>query len=329
MTEQASAGVRPDVAIRRSKLLRLGAALLVLIGWPLVVAENYLVYIATLVCLYAIGAMSLHLILRMGQISLAHAAFMGLGGYTSAVLVTAGNLPFVVGLIAGGVLAGALAAVIGPILLRLKGVFFVLVTFTLGEIVRLVFVEWISVTGGSSGIYQIPAPAPIFLDLTAYYYLALAAAVLAGLFCNRLLSSDIGRSMQAMRESESLAEANGIPILRIKAIVFVVAAVLVGFQGSLETHFIRYISPLSYDFSESLRFLVMNVIGGLNSLAGPILGALFLVLLPELLRGWVEIQWVLYGIALILIIRYMPGGLVDFAARILSLLPAARGAAAS
>jgi branched-chain amino acid transport system permease protein len=324
MSEQASVGIRFHVAIRRSKLLRAGAALLVLVGWPLVIRGNYLVYIATLVCLYAIGAMSLHLILRMGQVSLGHAAFMGLGGYTSAVLVTAADLPFVLGLFAGGAVAGMLAGLIGPILLRLKGVYFVLVTFTLGEIVRLVFVEWISVTGGSSGIYQIPAPAPLFLDLTAYYYLALAAAMLVGLFCNRLLSSDIGRAMQAMRESESLAEANGIPILRIKVVMFVVAAVLVGFQGSLEAHFIRYISPLSYDFSESLRFLVMNVIGGLNSLAGPILGALFLVVLPEMLRGWVEIQWVLYGIALILIIRYVPGGLVDFAARILAFLMAPR-----
>ena len=287
---------------------------------PLFLPESYLVHIGTLVLLNSIGAMSLNLIFRMGQVSLGHAAFMGVGGYTSALLTTLVGVPWPFAFLAAGAAGAALALLVGPIILRLTGVYFVLITFTLGEIVQLVFVEWVSLTGGSDGVYQIPPPAPFLRDPTASYYLAFTAALLCWVFCFRLLRSDIGRAVNALRESESLAETNGVPVFRVKLIIFVISSVLVALQGSLEAHFIHYISPLTYSFGESLRFAVMNVIGGLTSLVGAIIGALFMIALPELLRGWVEYQWLMFGIALVAVMRFFPGGLYELIDRALAVI---------
>jgi branched-chain amino acid transport system permease protein len=142
--------------------------------------------------------------------------------------------------------------------------------------------------------------------------------------CGRLLVSQFGDTVDAIRESESLALSNGVPVFKIKMIVFIIACGVGGVQGSLEASFVHYISPLSYGFSESLKLVVINVIGGLNTLWGPILGAIFIVALPELLRSWVDYQWVLYGLALILLMRYLPGGLFDIGELVRSLCKTAR-----
>jgi branched-chain amino acid transport system permease protein len=258
-----------------------------------------------------IGSVGFHLILRVGLVSLGHAAFAGVGGYTSVILMMSFGLPWIVCFVAGGLAAAAVALLVGPIVLRLRGVYFVLITFTLGEIVRLIFNDWQSMTGGANGISHIPPPWPALLATVNYYYLALAAALIAVTFSARLLRSDFGRKMDAIRESESLAEANGIPVFAIKVTVFAIGCTLAGLQGSLQAHFIRLISPLAYSFQESLNFLVMNVVGGSNSLAGPIVGTVFLVALPEFLRGWVEYQFILYGLILIVVMAALPGGLVE------------------
>jgi branched-chain amino acid transport system permease protein len=297
-----------------------GIVALVLVVWPFILYRTFLVYIATLVLLYIIGAVSMHLILRMGLVSLGHAAFMGVGGYASALLVTTLHLSFPLAFAVSGMSAALLALLVGPIILRLRGVYFVLVTFTLGEIMRLVFTDWATLTGGSEGFSQIPAPWPALMAIRNYYYLVLVVAILCVAFAARLLNSDIGKAIDAIRESESLAEANGIQVFRVKVTVFTIACGLVGLQGSLQAHFIHLISPLSYSFSESLNYVIFNVIGGLNTLWGPIIGAVFLVSLPELLRGWVEFQWVFYGIALILVMAWFPGGLSEIGDRLLPLL---------
>jgi branched-chain amino acid transport system permease protein len=277
---------------------------------PFVLGDSFLLYIATLVGIYAIGAMSIHLVFRVGQFSLGQAAFMGIGGYTSALLTTNLNVSWWGALVAGATASALIGAVVGPIVLRLTGVYFVLFTFTFGEFVRQIFVDWTAVTNGSEGIAGIAAPAA-FSSPTGFYYLVLGFAVLTGAICGRLLVSQFGDAVDAIRESEGLALSNGVPVFKVKIIVFVISCALVGIQGSLEASFVHYISPLSYGFGESLKLVVINVIGGLNTLWGPILGAIFIVALPELLRSWVEYQWVLYGLALILLMRYLPGGLFE------------------
>jgi branched-chain amino acid transport system permease protein len=294
-------------------------AIALALAWPLIVGPTFLLYIGTLVAMYSIGAMSLHLVFRTGQVSLGHAAFMGIGGYGSVLLTAQLGLPWPLAFLAGSVIAGLAGLAVGPIVLRLRGVYFSLFTFTFGEFVRLVFVEWTSLTGGSEGIAAIPSPAP-FTTPTGFYYLALGLALACFLFCHRLLSSSLGEAVDAVRESESLAQSNGIPVLRTRLLVFAIACAMVGLQGALEATFVHYVSPLSYAFAGSLRFLVINIIGGLTSLWGPVLGSVFIVALPELLRSWVDYQWVFYGITLIVVMRYLPGGLFELGQRGATLL---------
>lgn len=319
----AAGGAKSTTTGLRWPLLAL--ATIVLVAWPLVLRASFLHHIACLVLLYTIGAVSLHLVLRMGLVSLGHASFMGLGGYASALLVQSVGVPFVVGLVCGGLLAAAMALIVGPIILRLKGVYFVLITFTLGEVMRLVFLDWRSLTGGAEGIDKIPPPAPWLNSAETFYYLALLVAAGVCAFAYRLLRSDIGHAIDAIRESDTLAEANGIPVYRVKVLIFAISCGIVGLQGSLQAHFIHYISPQTYAFSESLNFLMMNILGGVNTLAGPIVGALVLVSLPEFLRGWVELQWVIYGLALILIMAYSPGGLAEIGGVLKRHWPSGRG----
>lgn len=290
---------------------------------PWITGETFSLYIATLVAFYAIGAMSVHLIFRVGQFSLGQAAFLGIGGYTSSLLVTELHFAWWSALLIGSALSTIIALIVGPIVLRLKGVYFVLFTFTFGEFVRQIFVDWTEVTNGSEGISAIPAPAA-FSSPTGFYYLVLAFAVLTAAVCGRLLVSQFGDAIDAIRESENLALSNGIPVFRVKITVFVISCAFVAAQGALQASFVHYISPLTYGFSESLKLVVINVIGGLNTLWGPVLGAIFIVALPELLRSWVDYQWVLYGLALILLMRYLPGGLWDIGVALKSIRDFAR-----
>lgn len=304
--------------LRRRRWLWLGVLGVLLVVWPIFVDEVFFAYIGTLVLLYTIGVTSLHLVLRTGHLSLCHAAFMGLGGYTSALLTTRLGWPFALAFVASGVVPAAVALVVGPIVLRLRGVYFVLITFTLGEIVRLVFNEWQSLTGGADGIFRIPPPSPLLVDKRAYYYFALAMATMCVGVVARILSSQTGRYIDSIRESERLAQSSGVPILRFKVMIFGIACGLVGLQGSLLAHFITFVAPGSYTFNESLNLVVMNVIGGMGGLTGPLIGAAFLTALPELLRGWVELQRVLYGVVLMLVMLFVPGGLIEIGRRLLS-----------
>jgi branched-chain amino acid transport system permease protein len=197
-------------------------------------------------------------------------------------------------------------------------VYFVLITFTLGEVVRLIFNEWQSLTGGADGIFRIPPPHPLLMDKRAYYYFALVMAVLCVGVVARVLASQTGRYVDAIRESERLAQSSGVPILRFKTVIFCIACGLVGLQGSLLAHYIHFIAPGSFTFNESLNLLVMNVIGGMGGLAGPLAGAAFLTALPEVLRGWVELQRLLYGIVLIVVMLFVPGGLMEIGRRMLA-----------
>lgn len=288
----------------------------VLLVWPWLTEDKFFHHVGVALCLTSIGAASLHLIIRTGHVSLAHAAFMGVGAYACVLTVMKLQLPWAIGLLVGAGAAGLLGAVVGPILLRLTGKYFVLVTFLFGEMVRMVIVEWVSLTGGSNGIFDIPPPAPIFLSNRAYYYLALAAAFLCVGFCARLLTSEYGRVIDAVREGERLAECSGVPVLRVKVTVFVMACTLVGIQGALQAHYTRYVGPESYAIIQSLNLVVMNVIGGMTALGGALLGTLFMVTLPELLRGYVAMQQIIFGAILFATMAFLPGGLVEVGQRL-------------
>ncbi len=285
-----------------------GAALLV---WPLLTDDKFLHHVGVLILLTAIGAASLHLIIRTGHVSLCHAAFMAFGAYGSVLTVMRLELPFVAGLLVGTSAAALLAAIIGPIVLRLTGKYFVLITFLFGEVVRMAIVENMALTGGSNGIFNVPPPAQIFLSNRAYYYLALGFAVFAIGLCARILTSEMGRAMNAMRDGERLAECSGVPVIRFKVMIFIIACALAGMQGSLMAHYNKVLSPENFSGLISLNLVVMTVIGGMSSLAGALIGTVFMVMLPELLRGWVNLQQIIFGAILFATMAFLPGGIIE------------------
>jgi branched-chain amino acid transport system permease protein len=264
----------------------------------------------TLVAFSAIGASSLNLIIRTGHVSLAHAAFMGVAAYACVLAQMRLGLSFPMGLLIGCLASGLLALILGPIMLRLTGKYFVLVTFLVGEIIRMVFVEWGSLTGGSNGIQGVPSIHKIFDSPIAFYYLALGAATICVGIVLRILSSEIGRAIDSVREAERLAQCSGVPVIRLKVTIFVIACTLVGVQGALQAHFLKFVDPTAFNFEVSLNLVVMNVIGGMYHLVGPLLGSAFIVSLPEMLRGYVELQRVIFGIILIVVMAALPAGMV-------------------
>jgi branched-chain amino acid transport system permease protein len=287
-----------------------------LVTWPLFYTERFLVYVSTLLLLTSIGAACLHLILRTGRVTLAHAAFLGIGSYVSVLAVVKLSWAFPVALLAACAASGFVGLLVGPIVMRLSGVYFVLLTFAMSEIIRLIFINWQSVTGGSNGIFDIPRPYPFLNSAVAYYYLALGAAVICVGIIARVLNSELGHALTAIGEDERLAESTGVPALRFKVIAFVLSCALLGIQGSLQAHFIQFISPQGFTFFESLDYVIMNVIGGMGSLLGAILGTVFVVSLPEFLRDYVEYQFVFFGLALIIVLLVLPGGLVELGSKL-------------
>jgi branched-chain amino acid transport system permease protein len=297
-----------------------------LLGWPWLTDDKFLHHVGVLICITAIAAASLHLIIRTGHVSLGHAAFMALGAYGSVLTMMRLGLPWPAGFAVGTAAAAGLAAIVGPILLRLTGKYFVLVTFLFGEVVRMAIVENAWLTGGSNGIFDVPPPYPALLSNRAYYYFALLFAMFAVGLCARLLTCEYGRVIDSIREGERLTECSGVPVIRVKVTVFIIACALAGLAGALQAHYIRYVGPESYSIVQSLNLVVMNVIGGMASLWGALLGTVFMVTLPELLRGYVNLQQVIFGAILFATMAFNPGGLIELFHRMRAWLRGAKPA---
>jgi branched-chain amino acid transport system permease protein len=295
----------------------LAFALLALL--PAIAPSMFLVSIATSMLITALAAASLHLVVRTGHVSLGHAGFMGVGAYTGTLTLTILHWPFALTVVAGFVAPALLGLVIGPFVLRLTGKYFVLVTFILGEMLRLVMENWMSLTGGANGIFQIPAPAG-FSAPVPFFYLVLVVTTVLLIGVGRILNSEIGRVMDAVRQSERLAQCSGIPVLKVKVSIFVLSCGLIGVAGVLQAWFVHFIDPGSFSITQSLNLLVINVIGGMNSFVGTLCGTAFLTVLPELLRSYVELQRVIFGIILIIVMAALPDGLAEAAARARRLL---------
>ena len=307
--------------MKRYALLALVVALVV---YPLVWADQFFLSVILNIYFAIILAVSLNLIMRAGMLSLAHAAFMGIGGYTSALTVMRLGFPFLAALLAAGLVAGALSLLFGRLLIRLRGVYFVLVTFSFGEVVRLFFVNVEHPFGGTTGVLSIPAPRVTFLpgvtvtfvSKESYYYLSLVFVLLTVFVIGRIYRSSIGEALACTREAEHLAESTGIDTFQCKMFALGVGGFFAGLAGSLYAHYFHYISPMSFTFMDAVNLIVINIVGGVGWIGGPILGALFLVPLPEFLRGFVEYQHVLYGLILILVVSFLPDGLWGVVSRL-------------
>jgi len=311
--------------MQKGKTYAILALALFLFFIPLLWSDEFYLNVIISTYLHIILAVSLNMIIKTGKLSLAHAAFMGIGGYTSALTVMRLGFPYLVALPMSGLMGAGIAILVGRLLLKLQGVYFVLVTFAFGEVVRLFFVNLGEPFGGPTGIINIPPPRiTVFPGTTltilskfSYYYLVLLVMLITLFLIRRIYQSSIGKAMDCTRETEHLAEFTGIDTFQHKMFAFAVGGFFAGLAGSLFAHYYRYISPESFTFWESVNLIVINVVGGMGGITGPILGSVFLVPLPEFLRGFVEYQRVLYGLILILTLWFMPTGMLGVLNKIL------------
>ena len=305
------------------------AALVVALAFvPVVVHSDYVLNLCDLAGIYAIAVMGLGILLGFtGQMSLGQAAFFGIGAYTSGWLTTQLGWPVWPAMLCAVLLSALVGLAVGYPCLRLSGHYLALATIGFGIITQLVLINWKSVTNGPDGMSAIPAPSigPWTLDAYgSYFYLVLAMVVLCAYVAWRIKTTRAGRALEAIRENELAARATGIDATRYKVTAFVIAGAYAGLAGSLLAHSIKFISPDSYSFDQSVVFLVMLILGGSSSIGGAILGAALLTFLPEVLRPLKSSYIMVYGAAVVLMIVYMPKGLAGLldAAR-MRLAPAA------
>lgn len=314
-------GRLPGSAAGRTWAVRLGAlaALLAAVALPQFVSNQFYMHMANLALLNAIFTMSLGLIAAVGQLSLGHAAFAATGAYISALGALHLKLPPLLGIAASGLATALVAAILGKILLRLRGVYFVLVTFLAGQVVTLVALNWESVTRGANGLVGIPPISVLGYSLGAraqFYYFALAAFVGVFILLRALMRSQYGRAFRSIAENIELAESSGIDASRYQVIAFAIGSGIAGAAGAVMAHYIRYVSPDTFTFHESVAYITMLVVGGRQTLTGAVLGAAFLTPLPELLRGFVSMQHIIYGAVLVSVLIFLPGGLASIGHRI-------------
>jgi branched-chain amino acid transport system permease protein len=250
----------------------------------------------------AMLALSIYLTLSCGLLSLANAAFMGIGAYAAAMISMQTGLPFPVALLASAVLPALVALVIGIPTLRLSGVYLAMATLGFGEVVRVIVLN-LEVTGGPMGLNGIP-------QKTEFWHIA--AFLLATLFLlARLRRSKVGRAFEAIKEDEVAARLMSIDVASYKLLAFTLGAAIAGLAGGLNAHFTFTIGPNNYAFENAVDILTMAVFGGTSNLIGPTLGATILTLLPEVLRQFKDFRLVANGLILVLVILYLPKGIWD------------------
>lgn len=249
---------------------------------------------------HALLALSIWLTLSCGLLSLANAAFMGVGAYVSALLTLHAGWPFAAVLLAGGVAPAMVALIIGAPVLRLSGVYLAMATLAFGEVVRITVLN-LEITGGPEGLNGIP------LVTEGWHIVLLLALAIYGLA--RLRRSKVGRAFEAIKEDEIAARLMGIDVDRYKLMAFTLGAFIAGVAGALNAHFTFFISPREYGFENAVDILTMAVLGGTSGLFGPMLGATILALLPELLRSLHDFRSLVNGAILVLVVLFLPKGI--------------------
>lgn len=306
--------IRSGSDIMKRELFIFAAFSILIMTAPQFFEGGYLMNVLVFVGINTMMAIALNLLLGYaGQISLGHAGFFGLGAYLSGIMTTAFNVNSWVAIPVAAFIVGSLAFLIGFPVLKLKGHYLAMATLGLGIIVYIVFNETIDWTGGPSGLSGIPNLefAGISFDSDVKnYYLIWGVTLLVMLFSLNLANSRFGRALRAVHDSEVAAQVLGVNTRLLKVQIFALSAIISSLAGSLYAHTMTFISPASFGFNFSIELLTMVVIGGLGSLYGSFLGAALLTLLPEILRGANDYDIIIYGALLMLMIMFMPGGLV-------------------
>jgi branched-chain amino acid transport system permease protein len=270
--------------------------------------------------LWAVAAMGFTLVLRTGQFSLGQSAFMALGGYASAILTAQMGLPFWPSFLVSGLVSGLIALLVGMVVLRVGGIYFSIITLALGEIVRIIALQWEPLTRGSRGIIA-SAPPPIILgghelvnfnaSLAPYFYFMICLVAVTGLVFWRIGESRLGRTFAGTALNPVLAEHQGIYLMKYRVIAFTVAGVFTGYAGALYTHFLQVITPMVFGLWQSIQIMIMSIVGGIGSLVGgPIVGSILLYNLGEYLSrlDTPGLQSFLFGSVVVIVVMFLPQG---------------------
>jgi branched-chain amino acid transport system permease protein len=308
----AAPATAPKARSGRLVLLLILAAALPLIPFVFPISP-YVMNISMQAVTYAIAVLGLTIVLGYtGQINLAQAAFFGVGAYAVGLGTVALGLNFWLSLLLGVGVATLAGFLLGLTTLRLGGHYLAMITISFQQIFDLVLVNWVDVTRGPDGISGISRPSVFGLAMTddrAYLILCAVALYATMLLVWWLPNTRLGRAMRAVRENQLAAEVTGVNTLKVKVIAFTLSATLAGLAGGLYAAGFAYISPDNFNFARSIEFLTMGLLGGIQSAFGAVMGTGLLIVLPEWLRFLKEVYMAVYGIAVILIMVFMPEGI--------------------
>ncbi|MBU2455500.1 MAG: branched-chain amino acid ABC transporter permease, partial [Proteobacteria bacterium] len=306
----------------------LGVLFILLAIFPFV-AGDYLLFMANLIGITIIGAVGLNILTGCaGQISLGHAAFIGVGAYTAAILSTRFNLPFLVCLPLSGLMSAAFGILVGGPSLRLKGMYLCIATLSAQLILEFVFVHWESVTGGIRGINISPPQifGIVFDNDFKFYFLTFTVVIICVTAARNLFRTRVGRAFIAIRDRDISAELMGINLLKYKTYAFAISSFMAGLSGCLWVNFLKTITPEHFPLLESVRYLAMIIVGGMGSILGSIFGAIFMTIVPEAIKtvlgllvsvfpnamsGLFPLQQVIFGLLIVIFLVFEPHGLAE------------------
>jgi branched-chain amino acid transport system permease protein len=282
-----------------------------LVVLPLFV-DAYVLYIFNLIGIAVILALGLNLVMGYaGQISLSHGAFFGMGAYGTAILIEKLGFSFWVALPLGGILAAVVGIIIGLPALRVGGHYLALVTLGANEIFNLILIHSESLTKGVMGLKMArPSIGSFSLEDIHFFYLILVISCVLTWVAQNIIKSQFGRAFNAIRQSETAAQAIAINLFEYKLIAFALSAFYAGIAGGLYGSFIKFIDPTNFDLFLSIKYLIIVIVGGLGSISGSLIGAIIMTLLPELFRAFGDYQHLIYGFILLFFVIFLPRGII-------------------
>ncbi len=301
--------MEPAKLVRLNVLFLVGVVVILLVLPNFV--DNYIRYVMTRLFVYVLVALGLNLLTGYtGQVSLGHAAFFAIGAYTAAALAESWRWPSALCVIAAAAFTAIVGYLLGLPCLRLTGLYLAMATLGFTLIVQEMLLQLAVITHGSEGMKVRPAT---ILGITfdsdyRKYYLLLGVTILMLVFARNLVRGRTGRAFLAIRENERAAEAMGLNLAQYKTIAFAISALYTGLAGALSAFIVGFLDPQEFSFFLSIQFITIIILGGLASLLGSVLGAAFLIILPELLAGLDVWQALVYGVIMVLTIIFMPFG---------------------
>jgi len=312
---------RIESYISKRRFWFFAALFLLLLLMPVFGFSRYIMRICILIGIYSMLTLGLNLVAGYaGQLSMGNAGFYAIGAYTATLLMIKLGVSFWLSIWAAAIFAGISGFLLGLPSLRLKGSYLTIVTLGFGEIVRMILMNWDPVTNGTLGIRNIPLPSLFGIRLSlanhGLYYLVLVLVLLVSLFCVLIINSKIGRAFIAVREDEIAAQMMGIRTMRYKVLAFVLSAAISGIAGAFYAPMVGYIDPNSFTFDVSSLIISMAILGGLGTMRGMYFGAAMLIIFPEVSRFLMDYRFVLYGLILVLMMRFRPQGLLGWRSRL-------------